>query len=221
MLLIPSASAAGSCPKHKIEKPGPRTSSRRIGTWPRSIIGCGIMRPQQPLRQPAGMHEKPFLESRLRLEAHLHQPIAQRRNQARGTKNKAHERGNKRILRRDEMTHPHRETDHRPGVIAPLHFVTIEQCRAELAFQHGRELPRQIGRIAQTGIHSLPGKGRHQMRRITGEKNVGAAPAISNPRLKGVDAQAIDLRVGVAAVMKRSAHAHAAPQSSPARFRRA
>jgi hypothetical protein len=40
------------------------------------------------------------------------------------------------------------------------------------------------------------------MRRVAGEKYVASAPAIGDPRLKRVDAQAIDLRVRIAAVLR-------------------
>jgi hypothetical protein len=62
----------------------------------------------------------------------------------------------------------------------PFHVIGIEQARPGAAVKHELELPRQIVRILNTGIHSKTPVGRKSVRSISDEEDETAAKLCSH-----------------------------------------
>ena len=58
---------------------------------------------------------------------------------------------------------------------APLDVVGIEDGLARAAEQHGGELPAQIGRVTDAGIHALAEKRWLQMSCVAGQEHTAGA----------------------------------------------
>ncbi len=53
----------------------------------------------------------------------------------------------------------------------PLHLVSVEQPRWHPALLDGRELPRQVVRVLDSGVHPLPAGRAVDVRRVAGEEH--------------------------------------------------
>ena len=49
-------------------------------------------------------------------------------------------------------------------------LIGIEQRCGQGSVLDGRQLPRQVGRIAHAAVHALPGERRRQVRGVAGQK---------------------------------------------------
>src|SRR5262252_1267962 len=85
------------------------------------------------------------------------------------------------------------ETDQRLDVRLSLALVTVEQRIMRTGAQHERELPGQIGGVADAGAHALPHEGRRLVAGIAGEEDAAGAPALGDQRVKAIDRRAPDL----------------------------
>ena len=80
-----------------------------------------------------------------------------------------------------------------------LGAVGIEQAVAAPALDHGGELPRQIDRVADAGVHAKAAGGRHDMRGVAGDKAAAVAVALGDQFAPHPRQHAQDLEFEVAA----------------------
>src|SRR5688572_4773907 len=80
--------------------------------------------------------------------------------------------------RRDALEVLHRLLAGAQAGRAPLRPVAREQAFAAPALDPRRELPAEVDRIGDAGIHSESAVGRHDMHRVAGEEHAAAAVAL-------------------------------------------
>src|ERR1051326_2545100 len=78
---------------------------------------------------------------------------------------------------------------------SPLAVIGGEQIRAAPAGERSLELPAEINRIADPGIHAQRAGGRKLMHRIAGEKDTAATVAVGNDAASCPNAQALPFHV--------------------------
>ena len=83
-------------------------------------------------------------------------------------------------------------------------LVRIEQRLRSLPFQHGGELPAQVGGVANTGRHSLTDPRRHRVRGIAGQEDPAYPPSVGDADVVAVDhgAQNLDVLLGDALIVQ-------------------
>ncbi len=89
------------------------------------------------------------------------------------------------------------------GVGPALGLVGVEPRVVELAAQHPRELPAEVVRVADAGLHARPGPRRHQVRGVAGEEDPAVAPGVGHPRVVAVERPLVDLDVVVGDAHRR------------------
>src|SRR5689334_9421048 len=80
---------------------------------------------------------------------------------------------------------------------APLAIVAREELRSAPFLDHGRELPAEIDRVAEPGVHAESAGRRDLMDRIAGEEHATAAIAFGEDALPppDVDVDPFDLEI--------------------------
>src|SRR5579872_889247 len=74
-----------------------------------------------------------------------------------------------------------------------LQLVAVENRLSGAVLQHLRQLPAEIDRIADSGVHALAAGGAVNMARIAEQKSAAYAEAVSNPVVDAIRRKPVDL----------------------------
>jgi len=69
-----------------------------------------------------------------------------------------------------------------------------------LAVADRRQLPSQVGRVADTAVEALAGKGGHHVGRVAGQEHVAPLEGFGEPGVEGVHDTPLDVHVGTGSV---------------------
>ena len=78
--------------------------------------------------------------------------------------------------------------DHRAGMRTTFGGVRVEQCVAREPFDHHRQLPAEVARVANAAVVALALPDRHEVRGVAGKQHAVRAKRAGDARVVGVDA---------------------------------
>ena len=83
--------------------------------------------------------------------------------------------------------------DQPAGEADPLGLIAVEQALGGAAVQHRRELPGQIDRVADAGVHSLPAGGAVDVRGVAEQKGAALAETLRHAVVHAIGREPVDL----------------------------
>src|SRR6476646_3266320 len=138
----------------------------------------------------SGVCKETGSETRLGLVFHFREITAPRGNYAQQAKGHLQAECAPEVAGHHDFAHPQRQQNHFPGVRTTFLFVSVKQARSQPPLNDGGKFPRQVMRVANAAVHSLPCKRRRKVGGVTSQKNAGVAPAVRHTRMKRVYAAA-------------------------------
>ena len=139
------------------------------------------------LRARLRVEDRTLLVARHRLEPHLEDVALEGGHQGRGVNHPVAQRGHPSVRRRDDPPDHRGQVDHRPCVLAPFDVVGVQQRVLGLAGHHRRQLPAEVGGVADAAVVALALPHRHQVGGVTGDHQAPLPERARDARVVGVD----------------------------------